>query len=185
MPDLLHRCVHGPLPVLLALLLAAAAPLARAVAINHIDIHPQLGTSGMPTRGQFAAIAKAGYEVVINLAPDTVPGAHKDEAALVAAQGMAYEHVPVVFSNPSVQDYEAFVAALRRHAGRKVLVHCQINMRASTFAYLYRVLELNDDPDRAFESVQRIWQPDAAWRTLITTLHAQRNKPLPLALTGR
>jgi len=171
--------------LLLALLLAAAAPAARAVAINHIDIDPRLGTSGMPTRAQFAAIAKAGYDVVINLAPDTVLGAHKDEAALVAAQGMAYEHVPVVFSNPTAQDYEAFVAALRRHAGRKVLVHCQINMRASTFVYLYRVLELNEDPDRAFESVQRIWQPDAAWRTLITTLHAQRNKPLPLALTAR
>jgi uncharacterized protein (TIGR01244 family) len=171
--------------LLLALVLAAAAPAATAVAINHIDIHPKLGTSGMPTRAQFEAIAKAGYEVVINLAPDTVLGAHKDEAALVAAQGMAYEHVPVVFSNPTVQDYAAFAAALRRHAERKVLVHCQINMRASTFVYLYRVLELGEDPDRAFESVQRIWQPDAAWLALIRTLHAQRDKPLPLALTSR
>ncbi|MFN8736610.1 MAG: protein tyrosine phosphatase family protein [Betaproteobacteria bacterium] len=185
MPALPARLLAHLLAPLLAVLLAAAAPAARAVAINHIDIDPKLGTSGMPTRAQFAAIAKAGYEVVVNLAPDTVLGAHKDEAALVAAQGMAYEHVPVVFASPTVQDYAAFVAALRRHAGRKLLVHCQINMRASTFVYLYRVLERGEDPDRAFEPVQRIWQPDAAWRTLITTLHAQRNRPLPLALTAR
>lgn len=155
---------------------------ASTLGVNYIQISPRLGTAGMPTRAQFAQIASAGYQTVINLAPDTVSNAHKDEPQLVAAQGMAYEHVPVDFARPTAADYAQFVAAMNKHADRRVFVHCQVNMRASTFTYLYRVMELGEDPDRAFEAVQRVWQPSPPWRSLIREVHAARGKPLPVAL---
>lgn len=182
----------GGNPALLAVLLAAllwllvqpVELLAGTLGVNYIQISPRLGTAGMPTRAQFADIASAGYKTVINLAPYTVMGAHKDEPQLVASQGMAYEHIPVDFARPTVADFEQFVAAMNKHADQRVFVHCQVNMRASTFVYLYRVMELGEDPDRAFEAVQRVWQPSPQWRSLIREVHAARGKPLPLALEG-
>ena len=155
---------------------------ASTLGVNYVQISARLGTAGMPTRAQFAQIASAGYQTVINLAPDTVPNARPDEPQLVAAQGMAYEHVPVDFARPTAADYARFVAAMNKHADQRVFVHCQVNMRASTFAYLYRVMELSEDPDRAFEAVQRVWQPSPPWRSLILEVHAARGKPLPVAL---
>jgi hypothetical protein len=119
---------------------------------------------------------------VIDLAPSDALGSHADEAALVHAGGMACEHLPVDFARPTAAGYARFAALMRKHAGQRVLVHCQLNLRASVFVYLYRVLELGEDPDRAFEDVQMVWQPSRQWRELIRELHAARGRPLPFAL---
>ena len=149
--------------------------------LNYIEATPRLGTAGMPDRHQFRAIAHAGYRAVINLAPADALGSHADEAARVAAEGMAYAHVPVDFAHPTPADYTRFVAQLRQHGEARVLVHCQLGLRASVFVYLYRVLELGEDPDRAWEAVERVWQPSHQWRALVRTLHAARGRPLPFA----
>ncbi len=155
---------------------------AGALGLNYVETDSRLGTSGMPTTAQIAQLAQAGYQVVINLAPSDALGSHDDEAALVRARGMAYVHLPVDFARPTAADYAQFAALMRNHAGQRVLVHCQINLRASVFVYLYRVLELGEDPDLAFEAVQKVWQPSRPWRELIRTLHAAHGRPLPLAL---
>ncbi len=49
----------------------------------------------------------------------------------------------------------------------KVLVHCQINLRASAMVFLYRVVNLKEDPRVAYESVAGVWSPDGRWRRLI------------------
>lgn len=157
---------------------------ATTLGINYVEIGPRLGTAGMPTREQFARIAAAGYQVVINIVPDNAMGSHTDEAALVASNGMAYEHLPVDFARPTAADFARFATLMKQHGEARVLVHCQINMRASVFAYLYRVLELGEDPDLAYEDVQRVWQPSHQWRELIRELHAARGRPLPFALAS-
>ena len=68
----------------------------------------------MPTRKQFASIATAGYRVVINLAPGSAMGSHADEAALVTARGMVYEHLPVDFAMPTAADWYSGSQALNR-----------------------------------------------------------------------
>jgi hypothetical protein len=95
---------------------------------------------------------------------------------------MAYEHLPVDFARPSAADCAQFAALMRRHAGERAPVHCQVNLRASMIVYLYRVLELGEDPDLAYESVQRVWQPSRPWCELIRDLHDARSRPLPFAL---
>jgi protein tyrosine phosphatase (PTP) superfamily phosphohydrolase (DUF442 family) len=152
------------------------------LAINYIEISPRIGTSGMPTRAQFEPIANAGYQVVINLAPPDAMGSHADEAEIVAGHGMRYHNVPVNFARPTASDYVRFVDLMHQHRAERVLVHCQVNMRASSFVFLYRVLELGEDPDGAYDAVQRVWQPATQWRAFIKDMLANRGARLPMAL---
>ncbi len=166
-------------------LLGCAPPHVLApgqLAINYIEISPRIATSGTPTRAQFEPIAQAGYQVVINLAPPDAMGSHADEAALVARHGMRYHNVPVNFAHPTADDYAQFAALMHQHRAERVLVHCQVNMRASSFVFLYRVLELGEDPDRVFDAVLRVWQPSAQWRAFIRDTLAARRARLPMAL---
>jgi protein tyrosine phosphatase (PTP) superfamily phosphohydrolase (DUF442 family) len=60
-----------------------------------------LGTAGQPTAAQFDAVKDAGYEVVINLALGTTPRDLPNEPGIVAAHGIEYVHIPVVFDAPT------------------------------------------------------------------------------------
>ncbi len=185
------RRVHRALAagVIVTLALAAFAWVAQPVAIrpgdpalNYIPVSPMLATSGMPTRRQFKVIAEAGYAVVINLAPNGVAGAHDDEGRLAREAGLEYHHVPVDFAKPQASDYARLADLLRRHRGQRVLVHCQVNMRASSMVFLYRVIELGEDADRAFDDVARIWQPIRAWRGLLKEQLMASGVAMPLML---
>jgi protein tyrosine phosphatase (PTP) superfamily phosphohydrolase (DUF442 family) len=152
------------------------------LSVNYVANSPSISTAGMPMRDQFAKIAEEGFQVVVNLAPPSVAGSHKDEQALVEAQGMRYYGIPVDFDAPRREDFERFVAIMKQHRRERVLVHCQINLRASTFVFLYRVLELGEDPDRAYQDVAKIWQPHGPWLELTRKTLAASGKSLPLEL---
>jgi len=96
-----------------------------------------------------------------------VHDAVRDEHLIVARQGLIFINIPTRFDAPSEADFEAFAAALRGLGDRKVLVHCQINMRASSFVFLYRAIVLKDDPRRAYDAVEKVWVPEGPWRQLI------------------
>lgn len=171
----------------LLLFLRTAMPFAVSpgpLALNHIQNTPRLASAGMPARAQFPAIAAAGVDVVVNLAPTDVLGAHDDEQALVERQGMRYVHIPVNFATPAIADYERVARALRDSGDQRVLVHCQISLRASTFVFLYRVLELGEDPDTAFDDVVRVWQPNMQWREFIREALASRGMRMPFELSA-
>jgi protein tyrosine phosphatase (PTP) superfamily phosphohydrolase (DUF442 family) len=85
-----------------------------------------------------------------------------------------FANVPVRFDRPTEQDYDAFAAILGALAERKVLVHCQINMRASSLVFLYRVIALKENPERAYEAVARIWSPDGVWKQFIVSMPRKR-----------
>jgi protein tyrosine phosphatase (PTP) superfamily phosphohydrolase (DUF442 family) len=154
------------------------------IALNYVENTPRISSAGMPTQGQFASIAGSGFGTVVNLAPDDALGAHRDERALAEAQGLRYVHVPIDFMAPSVADYERVAAALRDSADRRVLVHCQISLRASTFVFLYRVIELGEDPDTAFDDVARVWQPSLQWRAFIREVLGRYGKAVPMEVTA-
>ena len=107
--------------------------------LNYLPLTPLLATAGQPTETQVQAVQQAGYEVVINLATPTSTNALPDEAGLVAALGMTYVPIPVLWDKPTLDDLQAFFGTLDTYAGRKVFVHCVLNWRVSTFMYLYRV----------------------------------------------
>ena len=108
-----------------------------------------------------------GFDAVIYMAPPTVADAVRDEPDILRRQGIAYVNVPIDFAQPSERDFDAVVAALSAHRDAKVLVHCQVNMRASTMVFLYRVVVGKEDPELAYADVARVWSPRGPWRRLI------------------
>lgn len=149
------------------------APLSAIVNVRVVD--ERLGTSGQPNEAQLADIAAAGYEVVINLALHDDPRySLQDERGTVEALGMAYVHIPVVFSAPKDEEVARFFDAMDAHEDRKVWVHCAANYRVSAFLGLYRVLRQGWDRDKAFEQLQSFWEPNEVWRDLIERTLATR-----------
>ena len=150
-----------------ALLLAPAFALAQAALPNMVEITPRLVTSGQPSADALAKLKAQGFEAVIDLAPPTVQDAVREEHRIVARQGLTFVNIPVRFDDPTAEDFAVFAAILRSLGERKVLVHCQVNMRASSMVFLYRTVHLKEDARRAYDSVTRIWVPHGPWKRLI------------------
>jgi protein tyrosine phosphatase (PTP) superfamily phosphohydrolase (DUF442 family) len=134
---------------------------------NVVQVSPQLVTSGQPSAEALANLEALGFQAVIYLAPPTVSDAVRDEPLIVSRQGLAFINIPIRFEQPTEADFDAFAAALRGLGDRKVLVHCQINLRASSMVFLYRAIVLKDDPRIAYDAVEKVWVPHGAWRDLI------------------
>jgi hypothetical protein len=49
-----------------------------------------------------------------------------------------------------------------------VLVHCQMNMRASALTFLYRTIYAKEDPAKAWGDVKPLWTPTAQWADFIS-----------------
>lgn len=133
---------------------------------NRVDISPRLVTSGQPSTQALAGLKARGFEAVICLAPPTVHDAVRDEPLIVARQGLVFINLPIRFDDPTEADLETLAGLLNTLRERKTLVHCQVNMRASTLVFLYRSIYLKEDPRKAYEAVSRIWVPQGPWRKL-------------------
>lgn len=147
--------------VLLCLTLMTTAAPAEDIGLlelfNYYEYSPQLASAGQPTREQYPAIAAAGVDAVINLAPVTEPGAYADEGEVAAAHGLDYVHIPVDWEAPATADVQGFFDAMERFSGKRVLVHCYANARASAFVYLWRTLRGGVDEDAARATMIEIW----------------------------
>jgi protein tyrosine phosphatase (PTP) superfamily phosphohydrolase (DUF442 family) len=152
-----------------ALALVCTRPaLAQALAApNVVPISATLVTSGQPSPHALAALASQGFQAVIYLAPLTVMDAVKDEPVLVSRQGIEFIHIPIPFDKPDESHMLAVSGALDRLQGKKVLVHCQVNMRASSLVFLHRVIRGREEPARAYEAVAAVWSPQGQWRRLL------------------
>ena len=150
--------------IICASIQAAEAPLQ---APNVVPISADLMTSGQPTAAALARLSEQGFGAVIYLAPPSVSDAVPAEADIVRKQGMEFVNIPIPFNNPTQADFHAFVAAMERLGSRKILVHCQVNMRASSMTFLYRVIVRGVKPEQAYESVAKVWSPQGPWKDLL------------------
>ena len=156
--------------LLVMLLLAAANSVAAAgndKPKNMVVIDDRLTTSGQPPAGYFGDLASQGFGLVINLAPPDSSGSIENEGALVANNGMIYVNIPVDWHAPTGRDFAYFRAALDASDDRRTLVHCQVNMRGSSFTFLHRVISQGVAPEDALEAVHAVWVPDATWTKFI------------------
>lgn len=55
----------------------------------------------------------------------------------------------------------------------KVLVHCPINLRASTITFLCRAITLREPVDKACDNVTAVWSPYDVWKRYITAQPAR------------
>jgi protein tyrosine phosphatase (PTP) superfamily phosphohydrolase (DUF442 family) len=134
---------------------------------NHLLISEAIGTAGQPTATQFADIGAAGYDLVVNLAMPDSTNALPNERELVEEQGMDYVHIPVEWESPTLHDLDQFFEVMRRHADKKVFVHCVLNMRVSCFMLLHRVLRQGVPLATARATLLEIWQPNPVWEAFL------------------
>lgn len=140
---------------------------ALAEITNFRQYNATFASAGQPTREQFQLIADQGFERIVYIAFTNNNNALADADQLVKGLGMEYMHVPVAFDNPLPDDFYAFADSMRRNPGKKTLLHCQVNARATAFSFLYRVLYDDVSISAAKADMNTVWQPNAVWRDFI------------------
>ncbi len=132
-------------------------------------------SSGQPTREQFQAIADQGFERVVYIAFTNNTNALPDADQVVKGLGMEYTQIPVDFSNPLPSEFYAFADSVQRNTGKKTLLHCQVNARATAFSFLYRVIYEDVAVAEAKADMNTVWQPNEVWRDFIFEVLAQND----------
>ena len=131
---------------------------------NYYQVPGLFETSGQPNNKQLISIANGGYEVVINLAPNTtIEGRVINEKDILKSNNITYIHIPVDFNNPLDEDFNKFVAALEENKHKKIWVHCAANMRVSAFVFKYRRDVLGLSQKNIERALKAIWIPNKAW----------------------
>lgn len=164
--DDVKRLIHRSL--LVAILIPAFGVAAELADIRNYKAYSSaFASSGQPSEEQLGAVSSAGFEQVIYIAMSNSRGALAGEDAIVKELGMDYVHVPVIWDAPSMADFYAFASIMQRDPGRKTLLHCAANYRASAFAFLYRVIYEGVPVAAAKADMNEIWRPNETWRNLI------------------
>lgn len=173
----LDTFIYSPLCLLLAAGVAlialpavAKAEAAPLVAPNVVPISAVLLTAGQPSARELALLKGKGIEAVIYLAPGTVSDAVREEPDILKSQGIEFIHIPIAFGSPDESHFDTFARALDGLQGKRVLVHCQVNMRASTMVFLHRAIVGRENPALAYEAVAKVWAPHGPWKALIVSL---------------
>lgn len=156
-----------------------AAPPAYAAPgdpANIVQWRPGLTSSGQPNADYLKRAKSLGYDMVINLAPPEYEEAVANEGALLASQGVAYLNIPVRFGNPTAEDFRLFSDVMKSAVKRNVLVHCQINLRGSSFSYLYRVIHEGAAEEDTRDRLFGVWMPNPVWKKFIEGVLAANGK---------
>ena len=107
-----------------------------------------LTVAGQITREDIAAIAKAGYGVIINNRPDgEEPGqlTHEEAAAEAKKHGLEYRYIPVVTGSITRKDVSAYQNAVLR-GPQPVLAHCRSGTRCYLLWAASRALHDGESP---------------------------------------
>ena len=159
------------------LMLLISAGFVAADELSEIDNYrqysPQFSSSGQPSAAQLKAVSDAGFERVVYLAFSDNHTAIEAEDRVVKELGMDYVHIPVDFENPTIEDFEDFASVMNRDQEKRTLLHCQINLRASAFSFLYRVIYADVPIAQAKQDLDAIWQPDKVWYRFIVDVLRQ------------
>lgn len=136
--------------------------------MNFQRISATLATGGHFTDDGVAALAEQGVSLVIDLR-DRPP---EDQQERLAAAGIRWVNVPVVWKAPQRDDFEAFSRLMAANEGENILVQCQANYRASAMTYLYRVTQAGVPEPEARKDLDAIWTPDGTWQEYIDDILA-------------
>ena len=160
--------------------LLSCTSLARANELfdisNYREYSANFSSSGQPTKEQLELLRDEGFERIVYIAFSNSGKALANEDVVVKELGMDYVHIPVIWDQPTTQDFYAFAGSMQRDADRKTLLHCQVNYRASAFSFLYRVLYEDVPVAEAKADMNTVWQPNETWRQLIFEILEENGK---------
>ena len=155
------------LPFLAAATAIAAGPEALE---GYLEYSPHLSSSGQPTAAELELLRDAGFERIVYIAFSDHDNALPNEDRLAKSLGMEYLHVPVDWEAPAASDFYLVAGALEEAPAKRTLLHCQVNYRASAFAFLYRVIYQGVPVADARRDMERIWQPNRTWQRYMDSL---------------
>jgi len=137
---------------------------------NFRRISARLTTSGIVQTDGLRALGSQGYEVLVNLLPDSSEHAVPNERSIVESQDIEYIHIPVDFKQPAAGDFATFSEVMDRIRERRVHVHCAANYRVSAFYSLYAISRGLWSRDEAMNFISGIWQPTEhpGWSEFVT-----------------
>jgi uncharacterized protein (TIGR01244 family) len=115
---------------------------------------PGLYTGGQPSPADWAALKARGVTMVVNLRPDAEM-AGRNEAAEVAAAGMAYIGVPVAGADAVDGDNARRLWTLLKTSDAPVFVHCASGNRAGALLAIGAARFGGRAPDAAIEFGRR------------------------------
>ena len=134
--------------------------------INHFHFaSEQIASSGHITSEQYQNIKDYGFKHVINL----IPGNQVKERTLVQSLGLSYAQIAVDWNNPTAANFAEFSQLMQSFGHDRIFVHCEMNMRASAFVFLYRVIHQDVPEQDARKEMLKIWQPEGTWDQFINT----------------
>jgi protein tyrosine phosphatase (PTP) superfamily phosphohydrolase (DUF442 family) len=139
---------------------------------NFVEVGDMIATGGQPSESQLEDVASAGYQVVINLGLLDPKYCLRDEAGLVAALGMEYHHIPVVFTDPKPADFRRFASVMASHGTHKIFIHCALNWRVSAFVALYGEFRLGWPREAANSHMRTFWEPNDVWTQFVQDCRA-------------
>jgi len=134
--------------------------------MNYHEIEARLATGGHFVDDGLDIIRDKGIKVVIDLR-DKPPAGQNEK---LAAEGIEWINVPVVWKDPRPEDFERFVEVMSQHNDAHVLVQCQANYRASAMTYLYRVLVAEVPEKAARKDLNAVWEPEGRWREYMDSI---------------
>src|SRR4051812_3417836 len=142
---------------------------------NFRRVSDTVTTSGLITPEVLVGLGDAGYELLVNLLPDSSEHAVDGEAAIVERQGVAYVYIPIDFASPRHDQLEQFAEVMDAHPEAVIHMHCAANYRVSAFYGLYAVRKGWWSDDEADRHIHSIWTPDEPppWRDFIASERAR------------
>ncbi|MBT4492512.1 MAG: hypothetical protein HOC70_04650 [Gammaproteobacteria bacterium] len=137
---------------------------------NYRRYSDTFASSGQPTTDHLKILEEQGVKRIIYLAFTDNDTAINAEDRKVMELDMEYLHIPVDFMNPTLQDFKYFSAAMQAAPDTNTLLHCQINLRASSFSFLYRIIVKKVPVADALDDLQSVWAPNEVWFNFIQTV---------------
>lgn len=110
--------------------------------------------------------------LVLNLAMSDSDFSLPDERHLVESLGMDFVHIPVPFSDPTIEHFLRFERELLLRHEHSVLIHCAYNWRASSFAALYAERHLGWTREQVDTLRRALWSPDDTWDAWASSIRA-------------
>ena len=142
---------------------------------NFRRVSDTVTTSGVIAANDLAGLRAEGYDLVVNLLPDSSEHALEGEAGIVGDQGLGYVYIPVDFTAPRREQLEEFAEVMDAHADKSIHVHCAANYRVTVFYGLYAVRRGTWSTEEADLHVHSVWTsgPDPVWQDFIAVERAR------------
>jgi uncharacterized protein (TIGR01244 family) len=128
-----------------------AAPDIRAF----MQITPEFCSAGQPRPEHFAELKTRGVKMVLNLRPPAEHRAEEEQQA-VAAAGLKYVNIPVVYRDPQFEQAEAFLKVTDDPANRPMFFHCTAAIRAGAFWMIRRIVRDKWSWDDALAEARKV-----------------------------